>query len=392
MTSGSPTTPEEPMSSNPDVIVIGLGGMGAAAAWQLARRGVRVLGLEQFPLGHDRGSSHGHTRIIRQAYYEHPAYVPLVRRAFEGWYDLEQCQGTHLLTACLCLTLGPPQGELVEGVLRSAAEHGLPVEKLAAADVPRRYPAFRLEDTGLVGVVEHTAGVLYVDRCVAALADEARRHGATLRDNEAVLGWEHSGSGVEVRTTAGRYRAARLVVTAGAWAGRLLGTWGQSLRVMRQVVLWLGAADPALYRRDRFPIFIADTPGGVYYGLPALDRRGLKVAQHYGAAELAGPEQVERTLTADDEQGVRRFVRAYLPGADGPRQDASVCMYTLTPDRHFLIDRHPEADEVVLAAGFSGHGFKFAPVVGEILADLVVKGTTTWPIELFRLARLQGTG
>jgi sarcosine oxidase len=157
---------------------------------------------------------------------------------------------------------------------------------------------------------------------------------------------------------------------------------------MRQVVLWLGTDDESLFRRDRFPIFIADTPGGVYYGLPALDGRGVKLARHYGAAELSGPELVQRTLGPADEQGVREFVRVYLPGADGPRRDASVCLYTLTPDRHFLIDRHPEAAEVVLAAGFSGHGFKFAPVVGEVLTDLVESGRTTWPIERFRIDRL----
>src|SRR5829696_6882522 len=146
------------MSDRPDVIVIGLGGMGTAAAWQLARRGAKVLGLEQFRIGHDQGSSHGHTRIIRQAYYEHPAYVPLVRRAFEGWYELEQHVGRHLLTACPCLTLGPPEGELVTGVRRSAAEHGLPIEELPPAEVRRRYPAFSLGDgAGLVGVLEHTA-------------------------------------------------------------------------------------------------------------------------------------------------------------------------------------------------------------------------------------------
>jgi sarcosine oxidase len=376
--------------TSPDVIVIGLGGMGAAAAWHLARRGARVLGLEQFSLGHDRGSSHGHTRIIRQAYYEHPAYVPLVRRAFEGWYDLEQRQGVLLLTTCPCLTLGPPESELVTGVLRSAAEHQLPIQELSPAEVTRRFPAFRLEATaGLAGVVEYTAGFLYVDRCVLAMLDEARRLGADLRDNEAVLGWERSGNGVRVRTTAGDYSASKLVITAGAWAGGLLGACGASLRVMRQVVLWLGTADSALFRRDRFPIFIADTPGGVFYGLPELDGRGMKVARHYGAAELAGPSQVQRDLSPADEEDVRGFVAGYLPAANGPCRAASVCMYTLSPDRHFLIDRHPEAAEVVLAAGFSGHGFKFAPVVGEVLADLVETGRTDWPIDLFRVARLK---
>ena len=380
------------MSNRPDVIVLGLGGMGSAAAWQLARRGARVLGLEQFPLGHDRGSSHGHTRIIRQAYYEHPAYVPLVRRAFEGWYDLEQRQGTHLLSGCPCLTLGAPEGELVAGVLRSAAEHHLSTEELTAAEVTRRYPAFRLEGGALVGVVEHTAGFLYVDRCVTAMADEARHRGATLRDSETVLGWEREPGGVVVHTTAGRYSAGKLVVTAGAWAGRLLGAWGASLRVMRQVVLWLGTDDLALCRRDRFPVFIADTPGGPFYGLPALDGRGPKVARHYGAPELPGPEAVERTFGPADEQPVRDFVTTHLPAANGPMRAGSVCIYTLTPDRHFIIDRHPEAPEVVLAAGFSGHGFKFAPVVGEVLADLVETGQTAWPIDLFRLARLASRG
>src|SRR5262249_26842058 len=189
------------MSDSPDVIVIGLGGMGTAAAWQLARRGAKVLGLEQFPIGHDRGSSHGHTRIIRQAYYEHPAYVPLVRRAFEGWYDLEQRRGTHLLTSCPCLTLGPAGGELVSGVRRSAAEHGLPVEDLSPTEVMRRFPAFRLATDGdVVGVLEHASGFLFVDRCVEAMADEARHLGATLLDGEAVLGWQASPSGVVVRT------------------------------------------------------------------------------------------------------------------------------------------------------------------------------------------------
>src|SRR5437660_996793 len=199
------------MSDSPDVIVIGLGGMGTAVAWQLARRGAKVLGLEQFALGHDRGSSHGHTRIIRQAYYEHPAYVPLVRRAFEGWYDLEQRQGVHLLTACPCLTVGPPEGELVAGVRRSAEEHALPVEHLSAAEVMRRFPAFHLEAAaGSVGVLEHTAGFLYVERCVLAQAEEARRLGATLRTGEAVLGWERADGGVVVQTTAGRYTASKL--------------------------------------------------------------------------------------------------------------------------------------------------------------------------------------
>lgn len=367
-----------------DVIVLGLGGMGTAAAWRLARRGVSVVGLEQFALGHDQGSSHGHTRIIRQAYYEHPAYVPLVRRAYEGWYDLEQARGEHLLTSCPCLTLGPPSSELVRGVLLSAREHRLPIKELSRDEVAHRYPAFTLGGD-VVGVVEHTAGFLHVDRCVLAMAAEARRLGADLRDNEPVVGWKRDAGSVVVTTRRGEYRAPRLVITAGPWAGRLLGECGAHLRVMRQVALWHGSSRPELFRRDRFPIFIAETRGGYFYGIPAIDPRGVKVARHYGAPELPSADDIDRALSDDDRAAVRGFLDAYLPAADGPCSDGSVCIYTLTPDRHFLIDRHPEADGVVFAAGFSGHGFKFAPVVGEVLADLVLDGRTPWPIELFRL-------
>jgi sarcosine oxidase len=369
-----------------DIIVIGLGGMGSAAAWQLARRGMRVLGLEQFAFGHDRGSSHGHTRIIRQAYYEHPAYVPLVRRACQGWYELEQHQGVHLLTSCPCLTIGPPEGELVAGVRRSAREHDLPIDDLSPTELALRYPAFRFGDD-VVGVVEHTAGFLYVDRCVQAQLDEARRLGAELRAGESVLGWEAWSRGVAVRTTAGEYHVGKLVVTAGPWAGRLLGRCGSGLTVMRQVVFWLGVTDEALFRRDRFPVFIASSAHGYFYGLPAVDLRGVKIARHYGADELTGPEAVDRSVTPADEAPVREFVRAHLPDADGPCRNASVCLYTLTRDRHSLIDIHPDSPDVVFAAGFSGHGFKFAPVVGEVLADLAMHGRTDWPVELFRADR-----
>ena len=371
-----------------DVIVLGLGAMGTAAAWQLARRGVRVLGLEQFALGHALGSSHGHTRIIRQAYYEHPSYVPLVRRAYQGWYDLEQTLGTHLLTACPCLTIGRSDGELIAGVLRSAREHSLSIDTIDADELPARFPAFRPLAPGEVGIVEHTAGFLYVEAGVRAMADSARALGATLHDNERIESWHVEGDGVRVVTEKGTYTASSLVITAGPWAGPLLGAMGAPLSVMRQVVLWLRPDDPALYRRDTFPIFLVDGDDGMFYGTPMLDARGVKVARHYGAAELPNVGEVAREITPTDEAPVREFLRRRIPGANGERRDASTCVYTLTPDRHFLIDHHPESKRVVVAAGFSGHGFKFAPVVGEILAELALDGGTRWPVELFRCGRL----
>jgi sarcosine oxidase len=369
-----------------DVIVVGLGGMGSAAAAELARRGRRVLGLEQFTVGHDRGSSHGHTRIIRTAYYEHPDYVPLARRAFGRWHDLEQRQGVHLLTACPCLTIGRPDSEMVGGVLRSAAEHKLPVESLSPGELRRRYPAFRLGDE-YVGVVEDSAGFLYVDECVRAHVRDAVAHGATVRDEEPVVSWEAAAGGVTVRTAKGSYAAARLVLTAGPWAPRLLARGGAPLTVMRQVPMWFGTADNRLFRRDAFPVFIAEVPEGHFYGLPVLDTNGLKVAQHYGAPELTDPAAVERAVSDADEAPVRAFLRKHIPAANGPRRRASVCIYTLSPDRHFVLDLHTEHPNIAVAAGFSGHGFKFAPVVGEILADFADSGRTGLPVSRFRIGR-----
>lgn len=369
-----------------DAIVIGVGGMGSAAAYELARRGRRVLALEQFALGHDRGSSHGHTRIIRKAYHEHPDYVPLVCRAFERWHDLEQRQGIHLLSECPCLSIGPADSTMIAGVRASAAQHHLPVESLSAAEMRQRFPAFHFGED-YVGVLEHSAGFLYVDDCVQAHACEAVRLGATIRDNEPVISWQAGERDVMVQTTADRYTAARLLITAGPWAGQLLARQGAFLRVMRQVVQWFGTRDDRQFRRDVFPLYIADTPRGHFYGFPVLNSSGAKVAQHYGAPELTAPSEIERTVKPADEETARAFLSQYLPAIDGPCRRASVCIYTLTPDRHFVIDLHPDHANVALAAGFSGHGFKFSSVVGEILADLADNGRTDLPIGMFGIRR-----
>jgi sarcosine oxidase len=369
-----------------DVIVIGLGGMGSATAAELACRGLRVLGMEQFDRGHGLGSSHGHSRIIRTAYFEHPDYVPLCRAAFAGWYELEQRTGRQLLIDCPCLTLGPPDGELVSGVLAAAKQHNLEVDSLTYEALRHRYPQFRCPDR-FVGVLEHASGILLVDECVRTLQNDAIHHGAELRFGEDVVEWKVVDGGVAVRTKWETLSAAKLVITAGSWAGRLLADLQLPLTVMRQVPMWFRPDDPAQFRRDRFPIFILDAPEGNYYGMPMLDQRGIKVARHYGAPELNRPDQVQRDITVDDEIPIRRFLETYLPTGAGPRAEASVCLYTLTPDRHFIIDRHPEYPQVAIAAGFSGHGFKFAPVVGEMLADLASGNQTPHRIDMFTVKR-----
>lgn len=369
-----------------DVIVIGAGGMGSAAAYELARRGRSVLALEQFPLAHDRGSSHGHTRIIRRAYYEDPVYVPLVCRAFERWYDLEQQSGQHLLTECGCLAIGRLEGEVVAGVLESATQHGLNVERLDAAELRSRFSQFQFPDEH-IGVLEQEAGFLYVEACVRAHLEQARLLGATIHADEPVISWTADGTSALVTTPKATYHAQSLVLTAGPWAGHLLADQGAMLRVMRQTMLWFGTDKSKRFRRDLFPIFLADVPEGPFYGLPEIDGRGLKVAKHYGAPELDSPSKIERAILPTDEAPVRAFLDKHIPDATGPLRDAQTCIYTLTPDRHFLIDLHPRFANVAIAAGFSGHGFKFASVVGEVLADLIEDGGTRWPINMFGFAR-----
>lgn len=378
------------MAQSFDVIVLGVGGMGSAACFELARRGLRVLGLEQFPLVHDRGSSHGHTRIIRTAYAEHPAYVPLAKRAFERWYELEQLSGKHLLTECPCLNAGPPGSEHVEGVRASVRAHNLAAEELTGDEINRRYPAFRYP-AEYRGVIERAAGFLYVEECVRAHVDMAMSHGAEIHAEEPVRAWKPLGDGVEVTTDKGTYRAAKLVVTAGAWATKLLAGLGVPLRVMRQTLLWFKvehAPNESLFRRDRFPIFIADAPEGAFYGLPMIDARGVKLARHYGAPELAGPDEVDWHITPRDIDELDRLALRYFSADFAPGIAAGqVCMYTVTPDKHFVIDTHPKLSQVSVACGFSGHGFKFASTVGEILADLAQLGATKHDIGLFSARR-----
>ena len=369
-----------------DVIVLGVGGMGSAACFELARRGLHVLGLEQFPLVHDQGSSHGQTRIILTAYFEHPDYVPLLQRAWQRWYELERLRGVHLLTECGCLNWGRPDSAVVRGVYESAKQHGLSIEVLDGQNLRRRYPQFRLDDD-YVGVLEHQGGFLYVEACVRAHIEAASQYGATIHAEEPAVSWSADSNGVNVVTTKGAYRSEKLVITAGPWAGQLLAAQGANLRVMRQAVLWFGTQDDQAFQRDRFPVYIAESPEGHFYGFPVIDGFGHKAARHYGAPELISADQIDRQPRPEDEAPVRDFLSKHLPSASGRVRRSQVCTYTLSPDRHFIIDVHPDHPNVSFAAGFSGHGFKFASVVGEIMADLVEKGSTELPIEKFRLGR-----
>jgi sarcosine oxidase len=368
-----------------DLIVLGLGGMGSAAAYQLARRGQRVLGLDAHPRGHTLGSSHGRSRIIREAYYEAPEYVPLVRRAYALWRDLESEAGRELLAITGGLNIDRPDGELVVGALESARRHGLSHEYLTSAEVGARFPGFRLTDD-LVAVYEPNAGILHADACVGTHLEQAARHGADLRHGEPARRWAVDGAGVRVETDLGTYTAARLVIAAGPWASEVLSDLGLPLAVQRVVNVHFQPSRPELFAPDRCPVFICKLPEGQYYGLPSLPGHGLKFGRHDGG-QTCTPHTIRREVDSAEIESLRAVLDRYAPGASGPVNSTLTCMYTNTPDLHFVIDRHPRHDQVVYACGFSGHGFKFASVVGEVLADLAVDGVTRHPIGFLSAAR-----
>jgi sarcosine oxidase len=371
-----------------DVIVLGTGGAGSAAAYHLARRGARVLGIDRFPGGHDRGSSHGETRIIRQAYFEHPDYVPLLLRAYELWRELEQESGCDLLHQVGLLQIGPPDGAVVRGVLGSARQHGLDVEQVTADDVHARWPGFRVPES-YVGVFEAAAGYLRVERCVLAHLATAKALGAEFRFGSAVKRWRATADGVTVETENGDvFHAKQLVVAAGAWSPELLAGLGVELRPIRKHVYWFPPRTSD-YDQERCPTFLYELPNGVFYGFPRIDELGLKVAEHSGGQSVSDPLYDPRELDAADLARVESFLASHLPGLGRPITRRSLCFYTMSPDEHFLVDRHPLCEQVLFAAGLSGHGFKFTSVLGEALADLALAGRTALPIEFLRLARLQ---
>ncbi|MCR9293411.1 MAG: N-methyl-L-tryptophan oxidase [bacterium] len=403
------------MRQHYDVIVLGVGGVGSAALYHLAVRGLRVLGLEQFSIGHNRGSSHGETRAIRKAYFEHPSYVPLLERAYANWRELErQSQSTEsLLVEQGILEIGPADGMLVQGVLQASRQHQLALEQVSEGEFAERFPGFVLPADS-VALYEPAGGYLHVERCVQTYAELAVQHGAQLVTGQPVTSWQLHSQGVLISTGEMEYSADRLVVTAGAWASELLRDLEVPLQVLRKHLHWY-QVDPGAYAQSSgSPVFFYERPQGCYYGFPSLpgdvgtapkatsksfsskppaaisaQPACIKVAEHTGGEVLHDPAQVSDALEPEEVGRVERFLSECLPDVKLRSLAHAVCMYTMSPDGHFIIDRHPLSEAVVFAAGLSGHGFKFASVLGEVLADLATTGQTALPIDFLGLARFQ---
>ena len=369
-----------------DAIVVGLGGMGSATLYQLAQRGKRVLGIEQFGIAHELGSSHGVTRIIRLAYHEHPSYVPLMRRAYELWRDLEAKTEEQILHITGSIDAGPPDGSNFKGSLLSCEEHDLPHDVLTSAEITKRFPGYRLPSETMA-VFQGEGGFLLPERCISLFVEQAQTLGATVHTNERTLEWHPTTNGVSVRTERGEYEAETLVISAGAWASKLLPALSAAAIPERQVLAWFEILRAEHFTPDAFPVFNLVVDEGQFYGFPEFGIPGFKLGKYHHLEENVDPDTIDREPNAQDESVLRDFTEKYFPGAAGATSSMKVCMFTNTPDEHFIIDCLPDSPQVVVAAGFSGHGFKFSSVVGEILSDLAIDGTTSHDIGMFRLAR-----
>ena len=371
---------------NYDAIVLGVGGMGSAAVYHLAKRGWKVLGLEQYDIPHEMGSSHGYSRMIRYTFQEHPSYVPLVRRAYELWHELEDASGEKLVVTTGSVRAGPADSLFFRDAQESCDVHNIPYEVLTAKEIKKRFPGYGFPDE-ISSIYQADGGFLLPEECIVHHVKAAREAGAEIHSQETVVDWEPLGEGVRVRTEKDAYTADRLVVTAGAWAAKLVPEVAGHAVPERQVLGWFEPERPELFRPETFPVFGVWTEEGRYYGFPSYTVPGFKIGRSHHLLQKVDPDQMDREVHEEDEAILRQAVSRYFPLAAGRLLDRKTCIYTNTPDEHFMIGVLPDRPQVSVAAGFSGHGFKFASVIGEIMADLAQNGETHHDIDLFRLDR-----
>jgi sarcosine oxidase len=376
-----------------DVIVLGLGSFGSAAAAELAVRGKKVLGLERFSIPHMMGSHHGHSRVFRTAYFEHADYVPLLRAAHRKWIELDRKKGGGVFFQTGALYAGPRGCRTIEGALASAKQHRLDVQRLTARDVEQRYPQIKVPE-GFDALWETCAGFIVPEMAVSLMAREAMSRGAELHGHEGAIEWSADAKGVKVKTAKGEYEAGSLIIATGAWSEKFLGDVmakaGVRLRVTRQTQAWYWPKRPALFGMKGFPVWAFENEEGLFhYGFPMQNSPpGVKIALHKEGAKVDA-ETVDRGARQEDEAETREALRRYLPDADGPLLSLTTCLYTNSPDGHPVIDVHPEHPNVSFVAGCSGHGFKFAPVFGEVLADLATVGKTEHGVGFLGMKRFK---
>lgn len=369
------------MNHNFDVIIVGLGAIGSSVAFHLSQRNKKVLGIDRFIPPHEFGSSHGQTRIIREAYFEHPQYVPIIQKAFQNWEKLECDYGKQLYLQTGGAMIGDPGSEVVKGARLSAQMHHLPHEILNAKEIQKKFTVFQPHPE-MIAVFEPRAGILFPEKCIQANLDLAGRQGAVFHFNEPAISWKANHKSVTVKTSTNEYHATHLLLTPGAWLPELVPELQLPLTVTRQVLFWFEPLAVSIFERGHCPIYIWSYENNrIFYGFPDLGR-GVKVARHY-EGERTEPGSVRRDISEDEVQSMRTVLQQFLPAANGKLLDATVCLYTNTPDSHFLISYHPFYPQVLIASICSGHGFKFASAFGEILSDLLLEKKSSFDLSLF---------
>jgi sarcosine oxidase len=373
-----------------DVIVVGLGAMGSAAAYHCAKRGIRVLGLDANPPRHTLGSSHGATRAIRETYFESPEYVPLCQRSYELWRELEAESGSSLLKTNGAIYVGPSGHPMLQGVTSAAELHGLELDHLSSDEIASRFSGFALPEDWQ-GIFEPNGGVLQAEACLQAHTRLAIDNGADIRFELAVKSWTQNASGnVVVETAEGTFEADAAILTLGPWACDALHDLALPITGRRIPIIHFEAIDPARYDPDKMSVYFWATPEGVYAGFPHFPGEGVKVMRH-DTGDVCTPETARRDVSEADIREVAGFADKYMPYANRRVRKSLVGLYTMTPDNHFIIDHHPGFRNVAYATGFSGHGFKFAPAVGEVLAEMVIDGATRHPTEFLKAARFEAS-
>ena len=377
-----------------NVIVIGVGSMGSSACDYLSKRGYKVLGLEQFDITHENGSHTGQSRIIRKAYFEHPDYVPLLSRAYEGWKSLEEETGEQVYFKTGLLYSGRGKDEIINGVKLSASLYNIPLENLDKNLFEKKFPQFKIPEN-FETVFEPDAGFVTPEKTIRLYTELSKKYGATIHTNEKLIKWKKEGDGMEIKTNSEIYYCNKLIITAGAWAGKLIPGFANKIKVTRQFLAWIKPKHPQKFSLGNFPCWLIDDENvpGCYYGFPMLSTEkfgppeGLKLAHHYPAT-ITDPDNVNRTVTNDDIENLKFAMNKYFPGEFDSVLSGKICLYANSPDENFIIDGLPGYEEnVFIACGFSGHGFKFVPVVGKILSDLAIDGKTKLPIDFLNASR-----
>jgi len=373
-----------------DVIVIGVGSMGSTTCYYLAKRGYKVLGLEQFDISHEFGSHAGQSRIIRKAYFEHPDYVPLMERAYQNWKHIEKETGEKLYFKTGLLYAGDSNNEIIKGVKLAASLYDIELENLK----PDHYRQFNFPQSFEI-LFEPEAGLLTPEKAIRLYSSEAKEWGATIHSNEKVIEWKKEGDLIIVKTDKNVYQCNKLVITAGAWSGKMIPGFSSKIKVTRQFVAWIKTKNGKQFELNNFPCWMIgdDDKHGCYYGFPLLDTKkfgdpaGLKMAHHF-PSQITDPDNVNRETTQEDIENLKYCLDKYLPGIFDSVLHTKICLYGNSPDENFIIDKLPGYEEnVSIACGFSGHGFKFISVVGEILADLAIEGKTNLPIGFLNAKR-----